>query len=86
MGLREDILDMKKEVNNMKQQSMAMEMLSDYKRQNKKQFIVIILMILLWFITMVYLIYVLTNDTKELDSSNAYAYTQIQTIEKLSFV
>lgn len=79
MGLREDVLDMKKEVKDMKEMSMAREVLNDYKRQNKRQFIIILIMLAMWFITMCYLIIVLNNNNKE--ENNEIAYTQISDIK-----
>ena len=38
-----------------------MELLSDFKKQNKRQFIIILVILALWFITIGYLVYVL-ND------------------------
>jgi len=45
----------------MEEKSFAMEMLSDYKRQNKRLFIIIIVILTMWFATIGYLVYVL-ND------------------------
>lgn len=81
MGLREDILDMKKEVTNMKNHSMAMEMLSDYKRQNKRQFVIIIILIIVWFITLLYLLIVLEKSNIEYKTSDEIAYTHIHNIK-----
>ena len=79
MGLREDVLDMKKEVNEMKEISIAREMLNDYKRQNKRQFIIILVMLVMWFLTMTYLIIVLNNNNN--DTTEEIAYTQISNIK-----
>ena len=55
MGLKEDILEMKNEVNNIKEQSLAMELYQDSKRANKRicwSFtIVLVIMIVAYFIT-----------------------------------
>lgn len=61
MGLREEIEDMKKEVEEIQEESLAMSLLKDYKIQNKRQFIVILVILGMWFATIGYLIYVL-ND------------------------
>lgn len=79
MGLREDVLDMKKEVKEMKEISMAREVLNDYKRQNKRQFIIILVMLVMWFLTMTYLIIVLNASNKE--QPEEIAYTQISNIK-----
>ena len=58
MRLKED---MKKINEKVEQTSFAYELLSDYKKQNKRQFIVILVILGLWFATIGYLVYVL-ND------------------------
>ena len=61
MKLREEILDMKKEVEEVKEKSLAMELLQDYKKANKRQFIIILVILTMWFATIGYLVYIL-ND------------------------
>ena len=58
MGLKENIQELEGKV---EQVSFAYELLSDYKKQNKRQFIVILVILGMWFATIGYLIYVL-ND------------------------
>ena len=45
----------------MENNSFAMDLLKDYKIQNKRQFIIILVILAMWFITIGYLVYVL-ND------------------------
>ena len=72
MGIREEVLEMKKEVKEMQEESLAMSLLKDYKIQNKRQFIVILVILGMWFATIGYLIYILndigveTTTTEEL--------------------
>ena len=61
MGLKEEVIDLQKEVKAVKEQSLAMELLSDYKKANKRQFIIILIILCMWFITIGYLVYIL-ND------------------------
>ena len=61
MGIREEVLEMKKEVQEIQEESLAMSLLKDYKKQNKRQFIVILVILIMWFATIGYLIYIL-ND------------------------
>lgn len=61
MSLKSDIEEAKKEVENIKEQSLAMEILQDYKKTNKRQFIVILVILGMWFATIGYLVYTL-ND------------------------
>lgn len=61
MGLKEDVLEMKKEVQAVREQSLAMEFVKDYKKQNKRLFIIILVILSMWFATIGYLVYIL-ND------------------------
>lgn len=61
MSLKSDIEEAKKEVENIKEQSLAMEILQDYKKTNKRQFIVILVILGMWCATIGYLVYTL-ND------------------------
>lgn len=58
MSLREDIEKVQKKV---EETSFAMDLLKDYKIQNKRQFIIILVILGMWFATIGYLVYVL-ND------------------------
>lgn len=62
MGLKEEVLEMKKEVQEIQEHSFAMELLTDQKKQNKRQFIIILVILGMWLATIGYLVYVL-NDT-----------------------
>lgn len=71
MSLKEDIKDMKKEVSEVKEikkQSLAREMLEDYKKQNKRLFIILIIVLVMWFATGAYLVYIL-NDTGTIEET-----------------
>ena len=63
---------MKKEVKEIQEESLAMSLLRDYKIQNKRQFIVILVILGMWFATIGYLVYILndigteTTTTEEL--------------------
>lgn len=61
MGIREEMLEMKKEVEEIQEESFAIQILKDYKKQSKRQFIVILVILGMWFATIGYLIYIL-ND------------------------
>lgn len=67
MSMKEDVLQMKKEVQEIKTQSLAMELIRDYKKQNKRQFIMIMVILLLWFVTIGILVYTL-NDIGTIQS------------------
>lgn len=76
MGLKEEVIEMKKEVKDIQEQSFAMELLSDYRKQNKRQFIIILVILAMWFITIGYLVYVLNDigveetTTQEVSQTN----------------
>ena len=61
MRLKDDIYYLQQELGDIKQESIAMEMLKDYKKQNHRLFIIILVILGLWFATGMYLIYIL-ND------------------------
>lgn len=62
----------------MEDNSFAMDLLKDYKRQNKRQFIIILVILAMWLVTIGYLVYVLndvgtstettTQEIKDIDS------------------
>ncbi len=47
---------------------LATELLSDYKKANKRQFIIILVILVLWFLTIGYLVYVL-NDIGTIETT-----------------
>ena len=74
MGLREEIEDVKKEVEEIQEHSFAMELLKDQKKQNKRQFIIILVILGMWFATIGYLVYVLNDigtETTEVTQENS---------------
>lgn len=58
MSLRDDVEELN---NKVEQTSFAYELLSDYKKQNKRQFVIILVILGLWFLTGAYLVWTL-ND------------------------
>lgn len=68
MSIREDLTDIKAEVNTLKDESLAMEILKDYKKSTKRLFTILTIVIVLWFITIGYLVYVLNDRVKETDT------------------
>lgn len=51
------MLEMKEEVKDLKEKGLAIELLSDYKKINKRQFIIILVILTMWFLTIGYLVY-----------------------------
>lgn len=61
----------KKIINNMNQihqNSGALEILKDFKDDNRRLFIILIIVLFMWFSTIVYLVYVL-NDTGTIETT-----------------
>ena len=66
----------------MEEKGLALELLSDYKKANKRQFIIIIIILVMWFLTIGYLVYTLNDigtvetttqeisDVDSIDNSN----------------
>lgn len=56
--------------------SLAGAILEDYKKTNKRQFIIILVILVMWFITIGYLVYILndigtiTEDSDSIDMDN----------------
>ena len=73
MDIREEVLEMKKEVEEMQEHSFDMELLKDQKKQNKRQFIIILVILGMLFATIGYLVYVL-NDTNTETTSTTETY------------
>ena len=49
--------------------SFAMELLNDYKKANKRQFIIILVILIMWFSTIGYLVYVLNDIETEITTT-----------------
>lgn len=75
MSLKDDkkeINNIKKEVHELQEQSLALELLKDYKKQNKRQFIVILVILGMWFATIGYLVYILNDIGTETTTTESY--------------
>lgn len=82
MSLKDDkkeINNIKHEVHELQEQSLAFELLKDFKTQNKRQFIIILVILGMWFATIGYLVYILndigtetttTTETYDMDTEN----------------
>ena len=79
MGLKDDVLDIKKEFQEVKNQSFAFELLQDARKTNKRQFIIIIIILAMWFASIgLFIYYINTTGYEEItetaetnDSGNA---------------
>ena len=83
MSMREDVLEIKKEVKEMQEQSFAMELLKEDHKKNKRQFIIILVLIGLLALAMSYIVFLLNDigttteteiididDVEEIDNSH----------------
>lgn len=77
MGLKENIQEIEDKV---EQTSFAYEMLKDMKAQNKRLFIIILVILGLWFATIGYLVYVL-NDIGVIEDSDTIEIQDVETID-----
>lgn len=68
MGLKEDIEKVEKKMKEIEQESVAMEFVKDYKATNARMFWIIIVILVMWFLTIGYLVYVL-NDTSVVETT-----------------
>lgn len=67
MKLREEILDMKKEVEDVKEKSLAMELLQDARKTNKRMFVIIIVILAMWFTSIgLFVYYINTTGYEEI--------------------
>lgn len=88
MSIKEDIKDMKKEVSEVKEikkQSLAREMLEDYKKQNKRLFIILIIVLVMWFATGCYLVYIL-NDMGTIEETTTQEISDVDSIDSSNIV
>ena len=80
MGLKEEVLEMKKEVEEIQEHSFAMELLKDQKKQNKRMFIIILVILGMWFATIGYLVYVLNDIGATTEETTTQEITDFDTI------
>ena len=67
MKLNDEVLNMKKEVEELKEKSLAMELLQDAHKTNKRQFIIIIVILAMWFASIgLFVYYINTTGYEEI--------------------
>lgn len=79
MSIREDMLEMKKEVEELKKETFAMELLKDQRKQNKRLFIIWIITFLTLICVTCYTIWLLNDigvieETTEVIQDNSDGY------------
>ena len=57
MDIREEVLEMKKEVEEIQEESLAMSLLKDYKKVNERMFKIIVILIICWLLTITGIIF-----------------------------
>lgn len=80
MTLKEEVLELEKEVKEIQEESLAMELLKDQKKQNKRQFIVILVILGMWFATIGYLVYILNDIGTTTEETTTQEITDFDTI------
>lgn len=84
MDIKKEMLETKKQLREMKEQSFAMELLSDFKKQNKRLFIILTIVLVMWFVTIGYLVYVL-NDVGTIETKTAKQWCEEYGISQTTF-
>lgn len=69
---KEEIDNIRNEVHELQEQSLAMSLLMDYKKQNKRQFVIILVILGMWFATIGYLVYILNDIGTETTTTESY--------------
>lgn len=80
MNLKEEVLEMKKEVEEIQEHSFAMELLKDQKKQNKRQFIIILVILGMFTCLLGYTIYLL-NDFGVSTETDTIDIDNVETID-----
>lgn len=78
--MREELMELKEEIRELREETFAMEILADYKKQNKRLFVIILVILSFWFITIGAFVYYINTtgyeETMEIadtsDGGNAY--------------
>ena len=68
MGIREEVLELEKEVKEMQEESFAMSLLKDYKKANERMFKIIVILIICWLLTIAGIIFyccLLSEETSQ---------------------
>lgn len=71
MGMREDIMAVRKDLEEVKNESFVSEILKDYKKANKRQFIIILVLLGMFTALLGYNIYLL-NDIGTINTTETY--------------
>lgn len=79
MSIKDDLKEAKEEIQELKGQSLAMELLHQSKKTNQRLYIILIVVLCMWFITIGYLVYIL-NDISSVETTTQEV-SDIETID-----
>ena len=72
MSMKDEVLELKKELEEVKEESLAMSLLSDYKKDKKRLFIIILVILSFWFATIgAFVYYINTTGYEEIITETA---------------
>lgn len=69
---KEEINNIRNEVHELQEQSLALELLKDYKKQNKRQFVIILVILGMFTALLGYTIYLLNDFGVSTETDNIY--------------
>lgn len=84
MSIKEDVEKVQHKIEVIENQSFAFELLKDQRKQNKRLFIIILVILTMWFATIGYLVYIL-NDIDYVDEATQEIY-DVNSIENSDIV
>lgn len=79
--MKEDINMAKKELNELKEHSLAMEILREQKKSNKRLFAALIVVLCMWFVTIGYLVYVLNDISSVETDTDVIEIEEVESID-----
>jgi cytochrome c oxidase assembly protein Cox11 len=69
--MRDEIMEIKKEIEEVKEKSLMLDIVSDYKKANRRQFIVILVILTMWFASIGLFIYYINTTGYEVTTETA---------------
>lgn len=82
--IRDDIMAVKREIKEMKEQSFAMELLHDARKTNKRMFIIIIVILAMFTALLGYTLYLLNDIGTVEETTSTQEISDIDTINNSS--
>lgn len=80
MSIQEDIEKVENKMKELESKSFAKELLDDYKKANKRLFIIILVILTMWFATIGYLVYIL-NDIGTVEDNDTIDIQDVENID-----